>query len=208
MYSKYSSVRSNANAVVVRNAIESTCVNVGNWVAYGRINVQAALQNLSGPPTERTYQAQSITVLRGSATAGNVASLHAIDGDRYHLNSGIEFTYEIPGQPTRVTWSADYYAEFDVGPGVKVGGNIDITAWCTNPSVLRVLVYNFAAARWEYVVTSTPIDLTERTWNITFPSGPSSYISSTNKVRIRMLTSCPVPHNLRTDRLQLRMTGY
>ncbi len=208
VYSKYSATRSNANAVVVRNAIESTCVNVGNWVAYGRINVAAALQSLQGPPSEFTYQAESITVQLGMFTYGNVASLHALDGNRLGTESDVLFTYIIPGFPIRETYGTDYYAQFDVGTGSKVSGVIDLTAFATNPGIQRVQLYNWSAARWEYALISSNIGLTENTWAIDFPSGVSSYISSSNKVRVRLLTSSALPHNYAVDRLQLRMMGY
>lgn len=46
LYSYIGGSRSLANAQIVRNALENTCVYVGNWVAKGRINLSAAIQSL------------------------------------------------------------------------------------------------------------------------------------------------------------------
>ncbi len=46
LYSYIGGPRNNSNAQIVRNALESTCVYVGTWVAKGRINLSAAIQSL------------------------------------------------------------------------------------------------------------------------------------------------------------------
>lgn len=58
----------------VRNAIESTCDNVGNWVAKGRVNASAALSTINvGPAVLASLTLSTNTVFGGNPVTGTVA---------------------------------------------------------------------------------------------------------------------------------------
>jgi len=59
----------------IRNAIESTCDNVGNWVANGRVNAAAAVAAVGGggPASLRSLTLNSNSVFGGNPVSGTVA---------------------------------------------------------------------------------------------------------------------------------------
>jgi thermitase len=207
LYAELGGARSVDNATIVRAALESTADDVGGWVAWGRINVGGAVAALSEPPMERTYDAESVAVLVGQATGGDATSLHEDDDQCYQVGSSETLRYQIPGLPIRTIHGSEYYAQFDVGGGIKTSGSIDLKGWCTNPGRLRVQVYNFTAGRWEYVLISGAIGVTEQSFTFSFPAATPHYVSPENKVRVKIITSCALPHNMRTDLLQVRAVG-
>jgi len=41
-----------------------------------------------------------------------------------------------------------------------------------------------------------------------FPAGIMNYVSSSNKMRVRLITSCPLDIDYSVDLLRLRLLGY
>jgi thermitase len=66
LYSQVGS-RSKAHADIVRNAIQSTAVNVGSWVKYGRVDLQDAMVSLApaSPPSITGVSPGSVTAFLG-----------------------------------------------------------------------------------------------------------------------------------------------
>jgi thermitase len=207
LYSKVGA-RSNANAQIVRNAIENNCDNVGTWIAHGRINIYKAYLSLGAPPTETTYNATSVTVTIGTPVAGTVNGLWTIDTSYFNAMSGITATYSFPGVPIQSIYGLEYYAEYNVGTGAKVSGAVDFQASSFNSTSTNLRVLNWTNGRWDLILSGAIVGPTEVLQTASMPGMLTSYISSTGLVRVKVQTTSSVPHQINTNLLRLRLSGY
>ena len=88
--------RSKANADIVRNAIQNTCVNVGTWVIHGRVDLQDAMTSLApaSPPTVSGISPTSVNAYNGgwiTITGNNFSAATQVTTGGTVLNSG-DFT--------------------------------------------------------------------------------------------------------------------
>ncbi|HSI72063.1 MAG TPA: S8 family serine peptidase, partial [Fimbriimonas sp.] len=87
----------------VRDILESTAVPVGNWVAKGRVDAQAAV-SIAIPPIIETKAPTEATMFDGSSFTGTAASLAANDNSFFKVNS--RFVSQLGGVAgTQVSYS-------------------------------------------------------------------------------------------------------
>jgi len=208
IYSKIGGARTLTTAQQVRSAIENNCdLILLSYFKWGRVNLFKAIQGLGSPPTEDTYNAQSIVVLKGSNASGGPSSLHADDNSFYDLRSGVVLQFTV-GEALFQTMGVDYYAEFDVGTSAKLSGTVDLSALADTNNRLDVRVYNFQASRWDYVLLNSSVGTTEVGASIGLSGSAADYVSGSNKVRVRISTQGPFTHYMHSDLVKLRMTHF
>lgn len=159
------------------------------------------------PPTETTYQAQSVTVTAGTNTGGAYTALHADDNSNFDVLTGVVLHYAI-GEASFDVQGVGFYAEFDVGTSPKTGGNLDLRAWSNVNARLDVQVYNYSMNRWDYAILNNTVGVAEQYYTAAFPGTVTAYISAAHKVRVRATTQGPFTHTFHADQLQVRMTGF
>lgn len=208
LYSKISATRNLANATQVRSTLQNNCDAIlTSYFAFGRINIGKAMQNIGPPPTEDTYNAQTIVSTIGSGTGGGPASLVSDDNNTYDHFSGVTATAFF-GEIVIQSFGADFYVEFDVGSSVKLSGAVDLRALGTLATRLDVKVYNFAASRWDNALKGSTLPTVETPFTINIPGYGQDFVSGTNKVRVRILTGSGFSHTVKVDQMKLRMTHY
>lgn len=159
------------------------------------------------PPTETVYPATSITSIIGSGTGGGVSSLYTDDDLTYNHFSGVTATAFF-GEIVINSYGADFYAEFDVGVSPKVGGSIDIRALATLSCRLDVKIYNFSSGKWDNLAINSTLPTTETAFTYNMVGDVAQYVSSSNKVRVRIQTTKGFSHTVRTDLFQVRMSHF
>jgi hypothetical protein len=114
------------------------------------------------------------------------------------LDSGISHSY-----------GSAFEAEFNVGPGAKVGGTLEMKLAPSVPITLGVWLFNFRTNTWERgFLLRTALDAAETSLRIPLPRDPQDYVSETHQFGVKLVTSAMAPHELRTDLLRLRLIGY
>lgn len=199
LYSKIGGARSNATATQVRNLLESTAVYVGSWVAKGRIDIGAAMAQLGGGGGGQTstFDATNVVRVRGTMQLGDPTLLH--DDDNLYVQMSA-----VQSGSARVT---EYYAEYTVSAASWASGVIELSAKASRSVSLTVQVYNWPLARWDNALTGASLTTTETFRTINFPSPVSSYVSSSNQVRVLVNTSSSQSHSVYTDLLQIKLTS-
>lgn len=76
VYSRLGGARSPGAAALVRDALEDTAVDVGNWVAHGRIDVPAALAAVQPPAPSEPPVITSVEPSVWPALGGTTVTLH------------------------------------------------------------------------------------------------------------------------------------
>jgi|GEM_PF-2099887 len=97
--------RTPANAALVRAALESSAVPVGDWVAHGRLDMQAAMAQLfpDAPPVIDSVSPAAVPALHGTpvtllGSGLSAATSLVVDGQPvdFAIGSDAELTFEAP----------------------------------------------------------------------------------------------------------------
>lgn len=170
----------------IRNSLQNTCDDVGNWVVHGRINAFRALNDL--PIYAQTSVApDSVTVMDGSPVPGNsLAKLLAVDGQYYSLK----------GMKTASSGAmATFFVEFPIAnPGSVAETHLQVASRGVTTSTQMLFVYNWVSQDYEYVDAGRfTSNSTNQSVQITDSLG--SYVSSSGKLRVAIRAIEPQGQN-------------
>jgi thermitase len=185
----------------MRGALESSCDNVGNWVAFGRVNAFRALQQ-APIFTDVVIPAVGVSVLEGSYASGNVNSVKVRnDGDTFAID-----TVTVPRLGLSAASRIDFTTSQDVGSANRLSLQVDATG-ATGATGL-VYLYHWGAAKYVWVKSfplgqpgAATIDVTVK----------KPYLQWSNGGQIRMAirglapSRRPTPFTFRIDRAQITL---
>lgn len=191
----------------IRDAIESTCDNVGNWVAHGRVNAEKALQSsVIAPPVEEG--AIDVEMIIGQGSDGTVQDVHYNDGIGFTVKSTIQNNVGQVGSAAatfQMTEFASGYRYFAVK--ATASGPVGSTG--------MIYLFNYVTGQWDFV-KAIALKPSGTSINHQIRSDFSPYISTLNKqarVAIRGLNPyrrtsvgprpTPAQFNLVADLIQL-----
>jgi thermitase len=186
----------------IRARIENNTVNVGTWVARGRVNVRASLDNSGGGGGgggTASYAPSGVQVFVGSVFGGNAGSLAASDDVRFDLRSGASGSNRV----------VDYDA---IVTGVSRGAGVSqiqftVENQMTISGGLQVYLYNYGAARYDLIATqSVGTGDTSSTYTVTANAG--NYVSGSGEMRVGFYRSRSgtTNYNLRSDFVRVTVT--
>ncbi len=190
------------SASTIRSQIETTCDNVGTWVAYGRINAARALGSGGGGGgggSTTSYSPSGVQVFRGSVVGGSSASLATSDNVRFDLRS--------------TTTGSTRYVDYDaILTGVNRGSGvtrIDLTVenQMTISGTLNVYLYNYSTSQYVLVAgQSVGTGDTSNTYTVT--TGAANYVSTGGELRVGFYRarSGSTSYNLRSDFVRATVT--
>ncbi len=190
-----------ASAATVRARIESTCDNVGNFIAFGRVNAFRA-----APPlitlVPYAFAPSTIAIYEGLASSGTVAYAQTSDNRYFTVNSKLVDRTGQVASATSTFVSAKPVSSFN-GLSFKVEAQAVPNVTCS------LFIWNYTTNAWVYV-NAFPLGSTDATksFAISAPFSPRYFNSArTAKVLIRAImpntTYRPaVPYTLKIDQLQ------
>ena len=183
-----------APASTVRNLIESNCVNVGSWVANGRIDVGAALGQGSVPPQKEIAYPSAVTILYGTYGGGSVSDLSKQDKKYYRIGVRQYGRYR----------TTDWYAAIPIPQG-------NITAWSATYAGKYSLtvsqyayVWNAALGQWDYIRRNN-IGSRDTSISLTLPANPTNYIDDDGNMYLRFRADYSRSFTCYADYLAVRL---
>jgi subtilisin family serine protease len=175
-----------ATQAEIREAIESTTVNVGNWVAFGRIDAPESIKVVIRPiSVHGAPENLGIYANQGRSMVGSVNDLMASDG----VAASLETIYR-PGYGWIATSSIELGAPFSASRWVS--GTLNVRLSSKRLATNSVFMYNFTTGRYDLVRNIPGTDGMTMA-SITMPRDMSNYIAGG---RIRIAARALVPTRL------------
>ena len=183
-----------APASTVRNLIEGNCVNVGSWVANGRINVGAALSQGSQPPQARIAYPSAVTILYGVYKGGGAANLSKQDRSYYSVGVRQYGRYR----------TTDWYATIPIPQGTITSWNAAYAGKYSKTVPQYVYAWNSATGRWDYIGRKN-IGSRDAAISLTLPANPTGYIDDEGNLRLRFQATDRLSFTCYADYLAVRL---
>ena len=179
----YSFIGPDATAAEVRAAIEDNCDDVGNWLAFGRINIARGLAVVI-PPINEEFPTQTIDMFVGSGSLGDVTYVHTSDGLRFLVNSTWSSLGQVAGAQFSISMTEPLANVTKLSLEVQVRGPLRGTG--------MVWLHNWRTNQIDYR-GAFPLNPTDRVHSLTL-SNLGDYVSSTGEVQA--ITRAHVPMRL------------
>lgn len=179
----YSHIGPGATAAEVREAIEQNCDDVGNWLAFGRINVGRGLAAVV-PPVAQEFPPDAIDLFVGSGSLGDVTYVHSSDGLRFLIGSTASSLGHVAGAQFSIFMTEPLANVTKLSLSVEARGPIRGTG--------MVWLHNWRTNQIDYR-GAFPLNPMDRQHTLTL-SNLSDYVSSTGEVRA--VTRAHVPMRL------------
>jgi thermitase len=187
----YSYMGINTSPSAIRAQIENNCVNVGNWVAYGRIDASASLSTAG---TRQDFSPSSTTISSGTAVSGSISDMATSNNVRYEIQSTTS------GIPRLIDWYASAHVSWSgtlQAVEVRYKGNL------TTGGSVQVYLYNFSSSTW-VSLGNMALNSTDVIRTFVRTTNPNHFISGSGEMRFRMVrsTTAWTLFRMRTDQIQ------
>ena len=179
----YSYIGAGATAAEVRAAIENNCDDVGNWLAFGRINVGRGLAAVIPPVTEE-FPPQTIDMFVGSGSLGDVSYVVTSDGLRFLVSSTSSVLGQVAGAGFSISMTEPLANVTKLSLEIEARGPLRGTG--------MVWLFNWRTNRTDYY-GAFALNPTDRFHSLTLHN-LGDYVSSTGEVRA--VTRAHVPMRL------------
>jgi thermitase len=193
-----------ASNTTIRNRIESTCDNVGDFVAFGRINADRAIP-ASGGSGALTWTPVAMSIFEGASMTGTTTNVRASDNSYAFVNSALVQRLGHVSS-TRLTFTSPLTAANLIEPKIR----IEAAGLAGTSS--SVFLWNYTTNNYDFV-GSMPMTTTDSTRELNLPRDMTRYMNADRSVVMLVRAINPAgmgravtPFQLRLDLTQ--MSGF
>ncbi len=156
--------------VQVRNIIESTCDNVGTFVAFGRVNAFQALKKVV-IPIQISFPTTAISPYQASLIAGGLAAVQKTDASYYVLRGTDQ------GQVGQVS-GAQFDVAFTKPLANYLSGSLVLNSKVNYACTLTLWFWNYNTRAWD-MIRSYPVGTSNTLITVTLPGAAdlAKYVS-------------------------------
>lgn len=163
-----------ATAAEVREAIESTTVDVGNFISFGRVDATAALASIIKPVDFDAFVKSAAIYGEGSVTQGRnllggSADLKVADDKSVSVE-----TIYVPQNGSMA--SGQFAVNFSAAAADFVDGQVTVRHTSRREATNSLFIYNYRTAKYD-LLKSVPGQATAVTTTVSLPKNITNYLS-------------------------------
>lgn len=154
----------------IKDALLSTTDPIGNWVRYGRININSAMLLIGQEETGLvTVFPTSASRFEGTQTGGTMQSFHAVDGDTANF---------LTSSPTSGIQTGSAQLEFLLAtePTKIASARFNFSAYGTANGTSMLYLYDWLKGRWAYVTGVAMTSTGNSIHSVALPTGLARYV--------------------------------